>query len=288
MTGRPPRKNSVAQGSAGVSCWRPSPLASRSSSQPAAPTTTRSRSKRPSSRSWTSRAFQRVLVAGFVAGGSEDVDANQETVRLLRSQLRTKSSLKVIDADILPLHRSRPGSGAGLPRDDADATRLVRTTPSARTGRRQALALPQEHQGREGSRSRTSACSRTPRIGSGSARNSRIRSSSPARCCSRTDRPSGFVQRDQEVFDSLGRRRVDAGPHLHGTQGLRPPPQVRLHRRPDRRDDVLRELPRRDPLQRPAEHAGAVVLFRAHGPPGPEFPQRAQQPEDSRHPRALR
>ena len=47
-------------------------------------------------------AFQRVLVAGFVAGGSEDVDANQETVRLLRSQLRTKSSLKVIDADILP------------------------------------------------------------------------------------------------------------------------------------------------------------------------------------------
>src|SRR5206468_5151963 len=48
-------------------------------------------------------AFQRVLVAGFVAGGSEDVDANQETVRLLRSQLRTKSQLRVIDADILPL-----------------------------------------------------------------------------------------------------------------------------------------------------------------------------------------
>jgi hypothetical protein len=48
-------------------------------------------------------AFQRVLVAGFVAGGTEDVDANQETVRLLRSQLRTKSSLKVIDADIMPL-----------------------------------------------------------------------------------------------------------------------------------------------------------------------------------------
>jgi hypothetical protein len=47
--------------------------------------------------------FQRVLVAGFVAGGSEDVDANQETVRLLRSQLRTKSNLKVIEADTLPL-----------------------------------------------------------------------------------------------------------------------------------------------------------------------------------------
>src|SRR6188474_3322674 len=48
-------------------------------------------------------AFQRVLVAGFVTGGTEDVDANQETVRLLRSQLRSKSALKVIDADLLPL-----------------------------------------------------------------------------------------------------------------------------------------------------------------------------------------
>jgi hypothetical protein len=48
-------------------------------------------------------AFQRVLIAGFVAGGSQDVDANQETVRLLRSQLRTKSSLRVIDADAMPL-----------------------------------------------------------------------------------------------------------------------------------------------------------------------------------------
>jgi hypothetical protein len=48
-------------------------------------------------------AFQRVLVAGFIAGGIEDVDANVETTRLLRSQLRTKSELRVIDADTLPL-----------------------------------------------------------------------------------------------------------------------------------------------------------------------------------------
>jgi hypothetical protein len=47
--------------------------------------------------------FQRVLVVGFIAGGSEDVDANLETVRLLRSQLRTKSGLKVIETDVLPL-----------------------------------------------------------------------------------------------------------------------------------------------------------------------------------------
>src|SRR3954466_10558988 len=48
-------------------------------------------------------AFQRVLVAGFIGGGSEDVDANLETVRLLRSQLRTKSQLRVIEAEALPL-----------------------------------------------------------------------------------------------------------------------------------------------------------------------------------------
>ena len=48
-------------------------------------------------------AFQRVLVAGFIAGGTDDVDGNLETTRLLRSQLRTKSDLRVIDADVLPL-----------------------------------------------------------------------------------------------------------------------------------------------------------------------------------------
>src|SRR5687767_11336388 len=48
-------------------------------------------------------AFQRVLVAGFISGGSDDVDANLETVRLLRSQLRSKSPLRVIEAEVLPL-----------------------------------------------------------------------------------------------------------------------------------------------------------------------------------------
>jgi hypothetical protein len=47
--------------------------------------------------------FQRVLVAGFISGGTDDVDANLETVRLLRSQLRSKSNLRVIEAEVLPL-----------------------------------------------------------------------------------------------------------------------------------------------------------------------------------------
>src|SRR4249919_3894414 len=48
-------------------------------------------------------AFQRVLVAGFISGGTDDVDGNLETTRLLRSQLRTKSVMRVIDTDVLPL-----------------------------------------------------------------------------------------------------------------------------------------------------------------------------------------
>jgi len=59
-------------------------------------------------------AFQRVLVAGFLAGGTDDVDGNLETTRLLRSQLRTKSELRVIDTDVLPLMEVA-GEEAGTP-----------------------------------------------------------------------------------------------------------------------------------------------------------------------------
>jgi hypothetical protein len=47
--------------------------------------------------------FQRVLVAGFLGGGTKSLDAAAETSRLLRSQLRTRSQLRVIDADALQL-----------------------------------------------------------------------------------------------------------------------------------------------------------------------------------------
>ena len=72
--------------------------------------------------------FSRVHVVGFISGGSEDVDANMETVRLLRSQLRTKSRLRVIEADPLPLQQvardqargpATPGAAAGPAAADA-------------------------------------------------------------------------------------------------------------------------------------------------------------------------
>jgi hypothetical protein len=66
--------------------------------------------------------FQRVLVAGFIAGGSDDVDANLETVRLLRSQLRTKSPLRVIDADVLPLIQVAREQNTPEPQSATDGT----------------------------------------------------------------------------------------------------------------------------------------------------------------------
>lgn len=64
--------------------------------------------------------FQRVLVAGFLGGGSKSIDPNTETARLLRSQLRTKSDMKVIDADVLTLidevDRRRASTGGSTPR----------------------------------------------------------------------------------------------------------------------------------------------------------------------------
>lgn len=47
--------------------------------------------------------FARVLVAGFVGAGIDDVDCNLETVRLLRSQLRRVRSLRIVDASAMSL-----------------------------------------------------------------------------------------------------------------------------------------------------------------------------------------
>ncbi|GMV20544.1 MAG: hypothetical protein AB7L71_15645 [Vicinamibacterales bacterium] len=71
-------------------------------------------------------SFQRVLVLGFVSGGSKDVDVNSETVRLLRSQLRTRSDLRVVDSDVLSLvqevDRRKVARGEATPADPAAAS----------------------------------------------------------------------------------------------------------------------------------------------------------------------
>lgn len=136
-------------------------------------------------------AFQRVLVAGFVTGGTDDVDTNIETVRLLRSQLRSKSSLRVIDADVMPLleiaqDQSRPeGDATGkdvltLPKSIKDEKDLE---PYERLFANTAYwkNIGEEFQ--------------NPLIVTGTVLFAPKTSNS-------------IVQRDQEVFDSFGRRRT--------------------------------------------------------------------------------
>jgi hypothetical protein len=161
-------------------------------------------------------AFQRVLVAGFVAGGTEDLDTNQETVRLLRSQLRNKSSLKVIDADVMPLmdiaQDQNKTANAAESAGANEATSAVPATagggvggPSPAGG--QALPLPQHIKDEKDLEPYERLFAnvtywkmigeeyQNPLIVTGTVLfmpNSR----------------SGMVQRDQEVYDQFGRRSV--------------------------------------------------------------------------------
>jgi hypothetical protein len=152
--------------------------------------------------------FQRVLVVGFVAGGSEDVDANQETVRLLRSQLRTKSSLKVIDADILQLidvAKEQSQAPAGNAPDDATAGQTPATRPNIQSA--QTLALPKDIKDEKDLEPYERLFANTAywkRIGE-EFQNPLIVTGTVLFSSRST---SGFVQRDQETYDSLGRRIV--------------------------------------------------------------------------------
>ena len=70
-------------------------------------------------------SFDRILVAGFLSGGSDAIDSNTETARLLRSQLRNRQDLRVIDAEAMPLvEEARRRAGA------PDAAAAVEPVPA--------------------------------------------------------------------------------------------------------------------------------------------------------------
>ena len=132
-------------------------------------------------------AFERILVAGFIAGGTEDFDGNIETTRLLRSQLRSQSELRVIDNDVLPLVEvatvSRVGSdlvAEAVPEaimEDDDLVPYEHLFADAEYWKR----IGEEYQ--------------QPLIVTGTVMFG-------------PQERSGVVQRDREIYDSLGRRSV--------------------------------------------------------------------------------
>ena len=162
--------------------------------------------------------FQRVLVAGFLAGGTDDVDGNLETTRLLRSQLRTKSELRVIDTDVLPLMevagedaaaaaapepKAEPvksGTGAGG-KTDAKSDAKDEAPQSATADKPAAIKdakdlEPYEHIFADVEYwKKIGEEYQSPLIVTGT-----VMFTPHAR--------SGIVQREEEVYDSFGRRRV--------------------------------------------------------------------------------
>jgi len=142
-------------------------------------------------------AFQRVLVAGFLAGGSDDVDGNLETTRLLRSQLRTKSELRVIDSDVLPLMEvastdRKTDGGTPLPnpiKDDKDIDQYEHVFADTDYWKK----IGEEYQ--------------QPLIVTGTV-------------LFASRQQTQMQQREQEVFDTLGRRRTVAERRLVEKKGF--------------------------------------------------------------------
>jgi len=148
--------------------------------------------------------FQRVLIAGFVAGGDEDVDANQETVRLLRSQLRTKSSLKVIDADIMPLVEVAREQTKEATGDEQGPERGAAGSPPPGE---QVMQLPQkikDEKDLEPYERLFANVAYWKKIGEEYQNPLIVTGTVLFTPHSR----SGMVQREQEMYDAMGRRRV--------------------------------------------------------------------------------
>jgi hypothetical protein len=154
-------------------------------------------------------AFQRVLVAGFVAGGNDELDTNQETVRLLRSQLRSKSSLRVIDADAMTLIDVAQDQNKAAAESEAAANRVSdRELVDKNAGSAgQPSALPQKIREQKDLEPYDRLFANTAywkRIGE-EYQNPLIVTGSVL-FAPRTS--AGFVTRETEVYDGLGRRSV--------------------------------------------------------------------------------
>jgi hypothetical protein len=141
-------------------------------------------------------AFQRVFIAGFLSGGTEDVDGNVETVRLLRSQLRMKSNLRVVDADALPLMDVAVASNAQGQAAGPSAAE-TKEAPRPASLKNEKDLEPYEHIFADADYwKKIGEEYQNPLIVTGTV-------------LFTPHSQSGMVQREQEVVDALGRRRVE-------------------------------------------------------------------------------
>ena len=169
--------------------------------------------------------FRRVLVAGFISGGTDDVDANLETVRLLRSQLRSKTNLRVIEAEALPLVELAGEQAAKTAAEPAaaiapviDPTALPATPPTGGTTSPAATEEPKPAApgtNKDGSTVRSKKdLEKYERIFADAAFWKKLGEEyeSPLIVTGTVmftpQQTAGFVNQQREVYDNLGRRQV--------------------------------------------------------------------------------
>ena len=143
-------------------------------------------------------SFQRVLVAGFIAGGDEEVDANLETVRLLRSQLRQKGSLRVIEAEALPLAEVAGQQPAAAPTPTPTPADTATTTDMG-------LPLIKEEKDLEAYEKFFTNVEYWKKVGQEHQQPLIV----TGMVLFRPHATSGFVQQERETYDEFGRRRVE-------------------------------------------------------------------------------
>jgi hypothetical protein len=138
--------------------------------------------------------FSRVYVAGFLPSGTEDVDTNLETVRLLRSQLKNKGGQRIVEADVLPLlEAARPVPAEGSAEAPAAAAQAdsgkIATIAEAELPPYEKIFENKDYWKKVGEEFGS------PLIITGSV-------------VFTPHQRSGYVQKEQEVYDSFGRRSV--------------------------------------------------------------------------------
>ena len=227
-------------------------------------------------------AFQRVLVAGFVAGGTDDVDANQETVRLLRSQLRTKSSLQRDRRRRDAADRDRAGSEQGGRGRRAAMRRPARQRRRREQATRRAWPLPKNIKEEKDlepyerlfantaywKNDRRGISEPADRHGHGALHaEGLLRPGQPRAGGLRQLRPAARRPGPRHTWSGKASSCSPSSSSSTGAPARRCIPE-------GYREEVLYNVA--------AAHAGAVVVLRAHGPHGPDVPEHAQQPERSR------
>ena len=141
-------------------------------------------------------SFQRVFVAGFVAGGDEEVDGNLETVRLLRSQLRQKGSLRVDEGEAIALNDvAAQQAGLEKPPD---------VSPASTQSLDNQLPPIKEERDLEAYEKIFANAEYWKKIGADHQGALIVTGT----VLFRPHSASGFVQREQETYDEFGRRRV--------------------------------------------------------------------------------